>query len=406
MAYAAVRIESLYFPFGTTMLSTTAFRWNSQYFFGFFFSYGVYLPFWAIWLKSQGIAPSDIGLVVGLAFATRCVANLLFTPRIHRVEQLVPALRFLSIAGAVVLALHGAAQGSLLVISVATVLFNLCIGPIVPLQDSLTNYYAKLNVLDYGKTRLWGSIAFIVGSTVVGWCVNFWGEQAILYTAVLGMLALFVISLRGLSPSPEGGNATAVQRPKLLSVMREKRTIKFLSLIALIQGSHAAYYSFSSIYWQSVGYTEDVIGYLWSIGVVAEIVIFAFSRRLFSSWAIQTMFMVSAVGVIVRWGLTASTHQIVFVVVIQMLHAVTFAIAHFAAIRYIQAGPARSMVSLQAMYNAIPLGAFIALMTSVSGWGYEIWGVKIFWLMAAMGVAALFIRLDPPNDCEVEKASA
>ena len=56
------------------------------------------------------------------------------------------------------------------------------------------------------------------------------------------------------------------------------------------------------------------------------------------------------------------------------------------------------MVALQALYNAIPLGAFIALMTVISGWGYEHWGASIFWLMAAMGFVALFIKVEPQND--------
>ena len=34
-------------------------------------------------------------------------------------------------------------------------------------------------------------------------------------------------------------------------------------------------------------------------------------------------------------------------------------------------------------------------MTTLSGWGYEHWGANVFWAMAAMGVLALFIKLDP-----------
>ena len=67
---------------------------------------------------------------------------------------------------------------------------------------------------------------------------------------------------------------------------------------------------------------------------------------------------------------------------------------HIAAIQYIQSEEQNKMVALQALYNAIPLGAFIALMTTLSGWGYELWGANIFWGMAAMGALALFIKLD------------
>ena len=33
-------------------------------------------------------------------------------------------------------------------------------------------------------------------------------------------------------------------------------------------------------------------------------------------------------------------------------------------------------------------------MTTLSGWGYELWGANIFWGMAAMGALALFIKVD------------
>ena len=55
-------------------------------FFGFFFAYGVYLPFWALWFEEQGVSTTDIGLLVGIGFATRCVANMVLTPRIHELS--------------------------------------------------------------------------------------------------------------------------------------------------------------------------------------------------------------------------------------------------------------------------------------------------------------------------------
>lgn len=131
--------------------------------------------------------------------------------------------------------------------------------------------------------------------------------------------------------------------------------------------------------------------------MVSEVLLFAFSKKWFAGWSLRTLFVISSVGVIVRWGLTASTTAVGALVVIQLLHGVTFAIAHIAAIQYIQKSDANKMVALQALYNAIPLGAFIALMMAVSGWGYELWGANVFWGMAAMGFFALFIKVEPKN---------
>ncbi|MEZ9629620.1 3-phenylpropionate MFS transporter [Vibrio breoganii] len=377
------------------MLKPSPYAWLSQYFLGFFFAYGVYLPFWALWFKDQGVSASDIGLLLGIAFATRCAANLIITPRIHKIEHLMPALRVFSLASLAFIAFHFFTGGSFWLMAVATILFNACCGPIVPISDAMANHYARLKMLDYGRTRLWGSIAFIAGSTVVGFLVANFGIDFIVYTALAGIAFSIVASMRNPNPMPvTQGNVKSV-RPKLSSLLREWSVIKFIGLIALIQGSHAAYYGFSTIYWKDAGYSADIIGYLWSLGVVAEVCIFAFSNRWFGKWTLRSLFLVASVGVIVRWGLTASTTMLFALVLIQLLHGITFALAHIAAIRYIQDAEQHKMVALQALYNAIPLGIVMATMTALSGWGYELWGANVFWVMAAMGVLAMFVKLDP-----------
>ncbi len=376
------------------MLTPSPYGWISQYFFGFFFAYGVYLPFWALWFEGQGVPASDIGILVGIGFATRCVANLVITPRIHKAEHLLPALRWVTLGLMLFIAFHFLAGGSFWLLALATVLFNMVCGPVLPLSDSVANHYAKRHLLDYGRTRLWGSIAFIVGSTVVGYLIVLYGSDMIVYTALFGAFVTLLISLRSPKIMPVTKDGEYKARPKLTELLREWPVVKFLLLVALIQGSHAAYYSFGSIHWRSAGISEDIIGYLWSLGVVAEIFVFAVSKRVFSRWNIRTLFMVAAIGVIVRWGLTASTTAIFALVIIQSLHSVTFAIAHIATIKYIQHAPPHKMVALQALYNAIPLGAVIALMTTLSGWGYEYCGAGVFWGMALMGALALCIKVD------------
>ncbi|MCY9844216.1 3-phenylpropionate MFS transporter [Vibrio caribbeanicus] len=377
------------------MLTPTPFGWVSQYFFGFFFVYGVYLPFWSMWFSGQGVSASDIGLLIGIGFATRCIANLVLTPLVHRIQHVIPVLRWLSLAGIIFIIIHLATGGSFWLLAVVTVLVNLCFGPIVPLSDALANYYASIKKLDYGFSRLWGSIAFIAGSTIAGFLSAHYGQSMIVWTALVGMTVTLIFSLRNIEPMPVISPEKEQHRPSLVALLSVPSVVRFLALTALIQGSHAAYFGFSSIHWKEAGYTEDVIGYLWSLGVVAEVVVFALSRRLFSGWSLRALFILASLGVIVRWGLTASTTDLSALVVIQLLHGVTFAVAHIAAIQYIQHAGQHQMVALQALYNAIPMGAVIAVMTAVSGWGYESWGASVFWLMAVMGVLSLFVKVRP-----------
>ncbi|MDS1773353.1 3-phenylpropionate MFS transporter [Vibrio vulnificus] len=390
------------------MFKPSPYGWISQYFLGFFFAYGVYLPFWSLWFKEQGVSSTDIGLLVGIGLATRCVANMVITPRIHKAEHIMPALRWLSFAALIFVGFHFFTGGSFWLMALATVLFNLCCGPVVPLSDALANYYARLKMLDYGRTRLWGSIAFIAGSTVVGYLIALYGTDMILYTALVGVFISLLLSMRSANVMPVTRSEHHSERPKLTQLLTDGPVVKFLLLAALIQGSHAAYYSFSAIYWQQAGHSEEIIGYLWSLGVVSEVAVFALSKRLFAGWSLRALFVAASIGVMLRWGITASTTLLLGLVLVQLLHGVTFAMAHIAAIQYIQNSEEHKMVALQALYNALPLGAFIAAMTAFSGWGFEHWGANVFWVMAAMGLVALFIKVAPVTsqvqDVSVAKA--
>ncbi|WP_413285652.1 3-phenylpropionate MFS transporter [Vibrio sp. MA40-2] len=376
------------------MFSPSPHGWISQYFIGFFFAYGVYIPFWALWFKEQGVSASDIGLLMGLAFATRFIANLVITPRLHKVEYLLPAIRWLSFFSVIFIWFHFFTGGDFWLMAGATILFNLCVGPAIPLSDAMANYYAKLGKLDYGRTRLWGSIAFIAGSTCVGYLISVYGTDMIVHTALAGITVGLLLSMRTPNPPPKSDDDQDSIRPKLFALMTKPDVFRFLVLMSLIHGSHAAYYSFSTIYWKSVGHSENIIGYLWSIGVIAEITVFATSKKLFNDVSIRTMFLIASTGIAVRWGLTASITDIWALGFIQLLHGATFATAHLAAIQYIQRANQNEMVPLQALYNAIPMGAFTAVMTALSGIGFELWGANVFWFMAGMGILALFIRVD------------
>ncbi|UTV27574.1 3-phenylpropionate MFS transporter [Photobacterium atrarenae] len=386
------------------MLRSSPFGWTSQYLIGFFFNYGVYLPFWALWLAHLGVSASNIGLLLGLGFAVRCLANLVITPRIHRAEHLIPALRWLALATLLSCIAYIYCGGSLWALTIVTVAYNLVVGPIMPLSDAVANHYAREGYLDYGRTRLWGSIAFIAGSTVVGMLAAKYDPSVIPWVAVAGMVAALLFSLRRPAIPLVSEDEQAQARPALMKMMTDRQVVRFLTIIALLQGSHAAYYSFSTIYWKGAGHSEDVIGYLWSFSVVAEVAIFAFSKYLFAGWSVAAMFRLAALGVMVRWGITATMTELPVLVAVQALHGVTFAACHLATIRYIQHARSNQVVALQALYNALPLGAFMALMTALSGWLYGLWGANVFWLMAAMGAPVLLMKIDSQPDRRVAEA--
>lgn len=273
--------------------------------------------------------------------------------------------------------------------------FNLFFSPLVPLTDALAGTWQKQIRMDYGRVRLWGSLAFVIGSALTGQLVAVWGHNAILYSLIFSVLAMLLGMLLKPSVMPQGEARThSGAERSLWALLKEGPVWRFLLCVTLLQGAHAGYYSFGSIYWQEAGYSASTIGYLWSLGVVAEVIIFASSNVLFRRWNARNLLLLSACCGVLRWSLMAYSTELGWLLLIQILHCGTFTVCHLAAMRFIAARQGQEVIRLQAVYSALAMGGGIAVMTVIAGFLFEHWQGGVFWVMAAVAVPALFIR--PP----------
>lgn len=281
--------------------------------------------------------------------------------------------------------------------------FNLFFGPLVPLTDALAGTWQQQITLDYGKVRLWGSLAFVMGSALTGKLVSVWGHNVILYSLTAAVAAMLLGVLLRPSVMPKGEvrhHALPATNWKIL--LSERPVWRFLLCVTLLQGAHAGYYSFSSIYWNEAGYSTATIGYLWALGVVAEILVFAFSHILFRRWTARSLLLLSAISGIVRWSLMASTTELHWLILIQVLHCGSFTVCHLAAMRFIASRRGADIIRLQSVYSALAMGGGIAVMTVISGFLFEYLQGGVFWVMALVATPALFIRpqvVATPKDC-------
>ena len=368
-------------------------RWLGLAYFTYFFSYGIYLPFWAVWLKATGLEPEKIGLLLGAGMIARFVGSLFIASQVRNPAQLVTALRLLALLTGLFAVGFWLSQSWLWLLLVM-VGFNLFFSPLVPLSDALAATWTQQIGLVYGPVRLWGSLAFVISSALTGMLVSAWSAQAILLLLTIGLAALLVGMLLKPHSMPQGSLRTQQQGGwqawKLM--LRDNSVWRFLLCVTLMQGAHAAYYGFSAIYWQEAGYSASVVGYLWSLGVVAEVVVFALSGRLFGRWQARDLLLLSAVCALVRWGLLGATTALPWLIVAQILHCGSFTVCHLAAMRFIASRQGAEVIRLQSAYSALAMGGGIAVMTMICGVLFQhIHGV-VFWVMALVTLPALFLR--------------
>ncbi len=366
-------------------------RWLALSYFTYFFSYGIFLPFWSVWLKGTGLTPETIGLLLGAGLVARFLGSLLIAPRFSDPSRLVFALRVLALL-TLIFALAFWAGHHIAWLMVVMVGFNLFFSPLVPLTDALANTWQKQIPMDYGRVRVWGSIAFVIGSAATGKLVSLFDSQAILAMLSLGVISMLLGMLLTPSVMPQGTSRTqeAAGWPAWKSLIRQ--SWRFLACVSLLQGAHAAYYGFSAIYWQEAGYSASTVGYLWSLGVVAEVVVFTLSNKLFRRWSARDLLLLSAVCGVARWGLMGWTTELPWLIVVQILHCGTFTVCHLAAMRYIAARQGAEVIRLQAVYSAVAMGGSIAIMTMFAGFLFQHLHQGVFWVMALVALPAIALR--------------
>ncbi len=368
---------------------------------GWFLVLGVQLPFWPVWLRFKGLDAAEIGVLFMIGAVVRAFGGPLFAhvaDRFGRRRALIIALSLASfLAYATFLLTDGFVQ-ILLVSIIAVAVFS----PIMALSDNLTILIARDRGLHYGRIRLWGSLTFIAAATGAGAFLEGRSEGAVLWFILAGLAVLVVAAVAG--PASGAGSLGTGDALGLLTRVRRLLAQAPFSLLLLsagaVQGSHAVYYAFGTLYWRELGLADDVIGMLWALGVIAEICLFAVAGGLHGRLGPRRLMMLAGAAGIIRWGLMPVATNALTFAVLQLLHAFTFAAAHLAVILYIaRRVPTELSATAQGLYSAVSVGLMIAGSMALSGMLYAAWGGYAYWAMtgfAGVGLALAAIIKPPP----------
>lgn len=368
------------------------FYWLALSFLGYYCAYGVFLPFFPAWLKSQQYGEEMIGLVIGSAYIFRFIGGMFFSALIKKADHIINSLRLLALASALIMAAMSLVAHNFWLLFTAIGLFACVNSAGMPIGDSLASTWQRQIGLDYGKVRLIGSAAFVLGLVVFGGMIDWLGEQNIVW--IITALLLFYTLIQLLKPTiPPKDEITdgAHNNAGFFALLKNPTTLRVMLAVGLIQGSHAAYYVYSTIYWTSLGISVSQTSILWAAGVLAEILLFFFSRRLFQTISVSTLFYLSAFVCILRWAGLAYANNFWEILPLQLAHSLTYAACHYAIVRYITTQPQSHIANLQGLYNGLSNGVIIAIFTALAGAIYPISPSMTFLVMSGIAAVAFLV---------------
>lgn len=366
-----------------------------------FLVYGIQLPYLPLWLDWRGLSASEIALVTAVPFFVRLAITpgvALYADHHGNHRRVIILLGATAVGAALALSL----SSGFWLILVTAVALSLAITTIMPLTEAVTVSGVRSGGLDYGRMRLWGSVTFVIATFVGGALIAKAGAGAGAWMlfAACGATALAALALPAprLAATAASGTARLPSFGEARVLVRNPVFLVFLIAAGGTQATHAAFYTFGSLHWHNQGLSSVTVGTLWTIGVAAEILLFAWSGWVMQRVWATTLLMIGALAAVARWLAMAFDPPLALLVPLQLLHGATYGATHLGAIHFIgRAVPDGAAGTAQALYATVAAGIAMGLATLLAGQIYGPFGGAAAYLamtgIAGLGLAAtLFVR--------------
>ena len=328
----------------------------SAFYFFYFAAVGVYVIFMPKVLHDIGYNAFDIGIIFALAPLMRFATPFLFLKHIELNKTVFKSALFLSILTS---SLFYFTIDNFYAFMINNAILGVCLSLILPYLE--VTAIKNLGTSKYGKSRLFGSIGFMLISLILA---KFLSEPKIALHYYLCANVLTVIFALLLVKNDEA-HVKSIE-DESFSFM--KYWPFWLSLF-FMQMSFGGFYNFFTIYETEHGISLEMISYLWSFGVICEILMLYFQGPLFKKNLLNIIKI--CVGItIFRWLLLyAYPDSLTITFISQGLHAFSFGLYHSTVIIFLYTLYDNKKLAQQFMYGvAYGLGGFVGAL--VAGWLY------------------------------------
>jgi PPP family 3-phenylpropionic acid transporter len=239
----------------------------------------------------------------------------------------------------------------------------------------------------YGKVRLFGSLGFIIVSLVL---VKFLHNP---FTALHFLVTMVIISsffgyIIVKNITKEESSVTQKDNTPIHLLHDYKLWIG----LTLMQMSFGSFYNFFTIYETAHGLSMDTTIYLWSFGVVVEVLMLFFQGKLLERNLLHLLIF-TTLATVVRWFLVfAFAQNLPILFFAQSLHALSFALFHSSAISYLF-HHYKNKALAQQFFSGVTYGFGGLSGAIIAGYIYEYYPKYLFLSSSFLAVGASIMLL-------------
>ena len=361
---------------------------GSQYFL-YFGVMGIFLPYFNLYCYHLNFSGFQIGILSALRSVVMIVFALIWSVLADRFQIRRPLYILCNFVSAVlwIFFFYATAFWPMLVIMLFYTVFY---APIISFLEAFTMDVLREEKKSYGRLRVWGSMAFIIAVLVLGKVIDEYSIEIIIVLIFCGSLIQASIATKIPDIRIKKEAAFTAKAKGLLT----PPVVVFLFCAFLMLVSHGAYYGFFSIHLEEMGYDKTFIGIAWALATISEILVMIKSESIFKRFSMENVLVFSFMVAALRWFALFFAKSSPAILLLQLLHAVTYGTFHIASILYIDSlTPPEAKTLGQATNNAITYGLGLMVRFFISGYFFERLGSFSLFFMSgfiALGGGLLF----------------
>lgn len=359
----------------------------SAFYFLHYATLGIVFPFAGYFFKEAGFTGTEIGLYLAIFPIAKFTVTHTWTnifSAVRRKHLFIGVCIFISSVSLTPLLY----SYNKLLVAIVLVAFAVSRAGVIPVMDSIA--VSMHDKIPYGRLRLFGSLGFIVTSITGGTMMDRFGMHAFVWTFMTaGLLSII--------PAVLADYHLDVLKP----TKKEDRKLTpelmvFFAGLTIYLTSFTFLSNFFNIKVAAAGYSQTWAGYMWSIGVVSEMIFMYNQERILKMFNVKALIAFSMIMGGIRYLVTGYTDSLFVLFFFSSFHGFAYGTFHLGVMKYIRTCvPDRIKLKAQSIYSGFGYGLGSIAGSVISGIIYDMGGLKTVFTAAFVfcTVAAVIILL-------------
>ncbi len=372
----------MYSPVSPQLATAIPSKRLAGFYFFVFCVFGIFMPFWSLYLEQLGFSKLQIGAFTTLGMLSRIVTPGIWGYLADKTGKRMLLVRIACTAQVLAWVAICVLPHTFGYMAAVLVFYAVFQNGIIPQFEAAAMFWVKQQQDLYGKIRLWGSLGFMAAVIMGGLLFAQVGLSNLPYVVLI--LTIIALINAYLTPEVTEVKISTLSQP-IWHNLAQPNVRYFMGFSVCILLSHAPFYNFYSNYLAEHGFSTVTIGWLWGLGVMAETLFFMRSKALMQPFGKRSILCFAVAVTSLRWAVVAlMPTSLLWQIVAQCMHAVSFALVHVLTMLYLQTlFTPEQQGRAQGLY-ATMWGVSISLSAVLIGANWDRFGGQMMFMLASI----------------------